>query len=294
MRFAFILISVAASAAEPKVLRNSIGMELVEIPAGTFVMGQDGPGTDYQQSKHPTEFARPDWDESPAHKVTITKPFRMARTETTLAQWRAMEPAFRPGIGRPDDAVNGISWERASKFCAWLSQKEGKTYRLPTEAEWEYACRAGAATPYAYGDRLPKGYQDWFGDRGRQRLYFDETPLPEEYAQRDAAKDLRVARKPPNAWGLFDLHGNVAEWCADWYGPYEAGDQTDPVGRADGDFRVFRGGSHSTFSRLLRSANRAAWIPSHVSEAIGFRVVEGGARRRNRRPSRLPRPTPGT
>lgn len=268
---------IGLDAAEPKVIRNSVGMELVEISAGSFMMGQDGPGTDYHQNKHPEEFARRDWDETPAHKVTISRPFRMARTETTLAQWRAMEPDFRRGIGQPDDAVNGISWERAQKFCAWLSQKEGKTYRLPTEAEWEYACRAGTSTLYAFGDRLPKGYQDWFGDRGRQRLYFTDGKLPEEYAQRDDAKDLRVARKPANAWGLFDLHGNVAEWCADWHGPYEAAEQTDPVGRADGDFRVFRGGSHSSFSRLLRSANRAAWIPAHMSESIGFRVVEGAA-----------------
>ena len=163
MRLACLLFAVVAVATEPKVTRNSIGMELVEIPAGSFIMGQDGPGTDYQQSKHPSEFAKPDWDETPAHKVTISKAFRMARTETTLAQWRAMEPGFRDGIGRPDDAVNGISWQRATKFCAWLSRKEGKTYRLPTEAEWEYACRAGTTTLYAFGDRLPAGYQDWFG-----------------------------------------------------------------------------------------------------------------------------------
>jgi len=275
MRLACLLLACAATAAETKLIRNSIGIELVEIPAGTFVMGQNGPGTDYHQNKHPAEFAKPDWDESPAHKVTISKSFRMARTETTLAQWRAMEPDFRPGIGHPADAVNGISWTRANQFCAWLSKKEGKTYRLPTEAEWEYACRAGTTSLYAYGDRLPTGYQDWFGDRGRQRLYFTDEKLPEEYAQRDDAKDLRVARKPANPWGLFDLHGNVAEWCADWYGPHEAGEQTDPIGRADGDFRVFRGGSHSSFSRLLRSANRGAWIPEHVSEGLGFRVVEG-------------------
>lgn len=275
MRIITLLLAIAATASEPTVVRNSIGMELVELPAGSFIMGQDGPGTDYQQAKHPGEFAKPDWDETPAHKVTITNPFRMARTETTLAQWRAMEPGFRTGLGQPDDAVNGISWLRAQKFCAWLSQKEGKSYRLPTEAEWEYACRAGTTTLYAFGDRLPDGYQAWFGDRGRWRLYFGESPLPAEYTQRDSTKDLRVARRPANAWGLYDLHGNVAEWCADWYGPYEAGQQTDPVGRADGDFRVFRGGTHSSFSRLLRSANRAAWIPEHVSDSLGFRVVEG-------------------
>jgi len=262
-------------AATPKVVRNSIGMEMVEIPAGCFIMGQEGPSTDYHQNKHPTEFAKPDWDEAPAHKVTITKPFRMASTEVTLEQWRAMEPDFRSGVGHPNDALSGISWHRAVKFCEWLSKKEGKTYRLPTEAEWEYACRAGTTTLYAFGDRLPRGYQDWFGDRGRQRLYFTEEKLPEEYTQREDAKDLRVARKPANPWGLFDLHGNVAEWCADWYGPYEPAEQSDPVGRADGEFRVFRGGSHSSFSRLLRSANRGAWLPTHVSEGIGFRVVEG-------------------
>src|SRR5207249_3411043 len=117
----------------------------------------------------------------------------------------------------------------------WLTKKEGKTYRLPTEAEWEYACRAGITTLFNTGDALPAGYQHWFGDSGQRQIYFPNGAMPPEYHVIDGPISLRVAQNQPNAWGLFDMHGNVAEWCADWYGPYPAGEQTDPLGRSDGD-----------------------------------------------------------
>lgn len=271
--FAFFLLSgLTLHAAEP--LTNSIGMRLARIEAGSFVMGQDGPAADHRMTKHPEKFDDADFDEKPAHQVTITQPFYMGVTEVTLAQFRQSDPDFRQGAGNDDDAVTAITWEQAVKFCEWLSQKEGRIYRLPTEAEWEYACRAGTTTLFNTGAALPEGFQPWSGDLGYAERYFTGPAFPKPYRKEKKA-DIRVARTPTNAWGLHDMHGNVAEWCLDWYGPYESGAQTDPLGRAKGDFRVIRGGSHSTFARLLRSANRAAWLPGTRNNKTGFRVVLG-------------------
>ena len=255
-------------------LVNSIGMKFVRIEPGSFVMGQDGPASDYALFKRPEKFDDADWDEKPAHRVTITQAFYMGATEVTLGQYRQFKPAFRGAEGDDDAAVSGLSWDQATAFCAWLSQKEGKPYRLPTEAEWEYACRAGTKTLFYTGDTLPDGFQPWTDQAGFRERYFKEAALPKVYRSGTKA-DLRVAQAAPNPWGLFDMQSNLAEWCNDWYGPYDAGDQTDPLGRSEGDFRVIRGGSHSTFARLLRSANRAAWLPQTQSDKVGFRVVCG-------------------
>ena len=252
-------------------------MKLVRIEPGTFTMGQDGPpiAGNGNMATHHAEFRSADWDEKPAHRVTITQPFYMASTEVTLGQFRRFDPDFRKGKGADDDAVHAITWTKAVAFCEWLSKKEGQTYRLPTEAEWEYACRAGTTTLFHTGDTLPAGHQKWFGRQGWRELYFPDGKMPPEYAWQDGAASLRVAQNAANAWGLYDMHGNVAEWCLDWYGPYESGDQTDPLGRSDGDFRVFRGGSHSMLTRMVRSANRSGWIPDSPLPWVGFRVVLG-------------------
>jgi len=262
------------AAEEPNAIMNSLGMKLVRIGAGTFTLGQDGPPIrDYKMATHAAEFGRADWDETPAHRVTITRAFFIGATEVNLEQYRRFYPGFRPGAGAADEAAGGVSWNKAIEFCAWLSQKEGRTYRLPTEAEWEYACRAGTTTLFSTGDTLPAAYLKWFGKAGWKELYFPEGKLPAEYAWREGPATLHVAQRPPNAWGLHDMHGNVAEWCSDWYGPYEAGPQSDPLGRHDGDFRVFRGGAHSNLARQVRSANRGAWLPDAAIDYVGFRVV---------------------
>jgi formylglycine-generating enzyme required for sulfatase activity len=268
-----VLLVVASRAAEPSDLTNSIGMKLMKIAPGSFTMGQDGPAADYKVKEHAEKFDDADWDERPAHRVTISAPFSIGTTEVTLAQYRKFRPEHGSGRGADDDAVTAVSWVEAGEFCTWLSAKEGRTYRLPTEAEWEYACRAGTTTIFNTGDRLPDGFHQWFADVGLRDRFFPSGKLPPEF--RTGASSLRVAQTPANAWGLFDMHGNVAEWCLDWYGPYEAAEQTDPPGRADGDFRVIRGGSHSTLTRMLRSANRGGWLPETRSDKTGFRVVLG-------------------
>ncbi len=140
---ALLLTPLAAiqAATEPKTITNSLGMTLTRIEPGTFIMGQDGPpiSGDGNMATHHAEFRSADRDEKPAHRVTITQPFYMASTEVTLGQFRRFDPDFRKGKGADDDAVHAITWTKAVAFCEWLSRKEAKTYRLPTEAEWEYA-----------------------------------------------------------------------------------------------------------------------------------------------------------
>ncbi len=240
---------VAAMGAYAAPETNSIGMAMAPIDAGRFHMGSMSGG---------------DWDEQPVHEVTISQPFAMSATEVTNAQYEQFDPSHRALRGKggfsndDDEAVIFVSWNDVVRFCEWLSAKEGKPYRLPTEAEWEYACRAGTATPFSTGERLPEAcLKHAQSDRTL-------TPVP-----------LRVAQTPANPWGLCDMHGNVEEWCSDWYGPYEREAQTDPVGYIDGDFKVARGGSHNTEERYLRSANRGSTLPDDKHALLGFRVVRG-------------------
>ena len=227
---------------------NSLGMRFVRIEPGSFVMGQAKGG---------------DWDELPVHDITITQPFYMAVTEVTNAQYEQFASEHRAlrgkdGISQDDDeAVVHVSWYEAVAFCQWLSEKEAKPYRLPAEAEWEHACRAGTTTPYHTGETLPDGYHK------HQKTEWQPVPVK-----------LHVGQTPSNAWGLHDMHGNVEEWCHDWYGPYVETAQVDPLGYADGDFKVTRGGSHTTEPGFLRSANRMGALPEDTHWCIGFRVVQ--------------------
>lgn len=228
---------------------NSLGMTLISVPAGAFYMGSERDGKEV--------------DESPVHRVTLSAPFRMAATEVTNAQYEAFDPQHKQLRGKrgfstqDEEAVVFVNYQQANAFCAWLSKKEGKPYRLPTEAEWEYACRAGTVTDFSTGSSLPQVYQkNQATDRNT------------------AVVSLKVAQPPANPWGFYDLHGNVEEWCLDWYGPYAAGEQHDPVGRAAGLYRVSRGGSFGTPATFLRSANRLGMLPDDKSWLVGFRVVQ--------------------
>lgn len=268
--------------------KNSIGMEMVWIEPGEFRMGNDGE-IDYSQvatdaryapyrgkgAEHPyLEDGPPmashplEWDESPSHQVQITRGFHMATTPVTNAQYEQFDPDHASLRGKrgfssgDDEAVLFVSWEDAVAFSEWLSEKEGRPYRLPTEAEWEYAARAGTTTPYYTGDTLPEVYHH------HQVMNRSHTIEPDKV-------NLKVGQTPPNPWGLYDIHGLVEEWCYDWYGPYTAEPKTDPVGRVDGIARVTRGGSHSTGLPFLRSANRSGALPETGHFLIGFRVVMG-------------------
>ncbi len=256
---------LAAEWAERESFVNSLGMEMVPIPAGRFLMGCEVG----------------EFDEQPIREVTIAEPFSMSATEVTNAQYEQFDPSHgelrgKRGLSHEDDeAVIFVSWHDAVAFCAWLSEREGRPYRLPTEAEWEYACRAGTTTAYHTGDTLPESFHK------NQRGDWGPRAVP-----------LHVGRTPPNAWGLYDMHGNVEEWCWDWYGPYPEQAQTDPVGYAAPlpihQARVTRGGSHSSEISFLRSANRLGALPEERHWLIGFRVVQ--AEMPAREPLALPDP----
>jgi formylglycine-generating enzyme required for sulfatase activity len=275
---------VGANSAEPIKGRftNAIGMRMVRIEPGSFRMGNDGEidyssvATDAVRAPYrskgegqPPMSADPlEWDESPSHVVSISRAFYMAATPVTNAQYERFRPGHqrergRRGFSREDEeAVLFVSWHDAGAFAEWLSELEDRPYRLPTEAEWEYACRAGTTTAYFTGPALPE-------------VYHQHQVMNRQHQLRPESVSLRVGRRPPNAWGLHDMHGVVEEWCLDWYGPYEVEAATDPVGRVDGIARVTRGGSHSTGLPFLRSANRAGALPEARSFLIGFRVVIG-------------------
>jgi len=236
-----------------KRFKNKIGMTLVKIPAGEFLMGSP-----------PTEKWRSDDEQQ--HRVRITKPFYMATTEVTQKQWNAVmgtEPwkdknNIREGANFPAGFVN---WNEATAFCRKLSQKEGRTYRLPTEAEWEYACRAGSTTKYCFGaDDKHLGDYAWYDE--------NTYDVDEYYAHQAGVKKA-------NQFGLYDMHGNVFEWCRDWYDEdyYEKSPPADPQGPSAGAFPIFRGGSWYGFPRICRSAYRSGGPPGYRNFNVGFRVV---------------------
>jgi formylglycine-generating enzyme required for sulfatase activity len=222
-------------------VRNSMGMEFVLIPAGEFMMGSN--------------YYEP--DERPVHKVVISKPFYLGKYEVTQAQWLEVmgtNPShFKGDLTRP---VERVSWYMVQDFIRLLNAKEGHTkYRLPTEAEWEYAARAGSTTQYSFGD-----------DEG----------LLEQYAwynRNDGGTTHPVGQLKPNAWGLYDLHGNVWEWVQDWRGPYILGTVIDPQGPVTGEAKGYRGGGWGYGGGRCRSADRSYDAPNYVYGTHGFRLA---------------------
>ena len=244
----------SAKAGVPAV--NSIGMRFVTIPSGTFMMGSPETEEDRKDNEH-------------QHKVTITKAFYMQTTEVTQGQWQAVMDT-EPWKGKSyvkEDAnypATYLDWNNAYAYCKKLSEIEDKTYRLPTEAEWEYACRAGTKTAWSFGDdENAIGDYAWY--RGKT------WDIGERYAH-------QVGLKKPNAFGLYDMHGNVYEWCHDCYGEdyYKQSPEQDPQGPATRDrlmSRVQRGGSWNYNTRYTRSANRGYDPPFYRHFHNGFRVV---------------------
>ena len=218
---------------------SAIGMEFKLIPAGSFTMGE---GDD-------------------AHEVTLTTPFKMGVHEVAQAQYEQVmgfNPSHFKGGNHP---VETVTWVRAVEFCRRLSdlpveKAAGHVYRLPTEAEWEYACRAGTTTRYSFGDDDSElGDYAWFGT-------LDDKTHP-------------VGTKRPNPWGLYDMHGNVWELCEDWVAKYPSGNATNPTGPSTGNNRVKRGGSWSSFDKTCGSAYRSWQKPLGWGWDRGFRVCLG-------------------
>ena len=235
-------------------LGKGVAMKLVFIPAGKFLMGSPKAEKDRDE------------DEGLPHEVMISKPFYMGIYEVTQAQWRAVmntEPWKGNGWTRDGDnnSVSYVSWHDASKFCRMLSKKTGKRVDLPTEAQWEYACRAGSKTAYCFGDDSSKlGEYAWYYDNAWDKY--------EMYAH-------AVGRKKPNAWGLYDMHGNLEEWCRDIYVKKSSANPKikGSEGAAEQPFRPVRGGSFYTHARVCRSACSHGERPGFSFNYIGFRVM---------------------
>jgi formylglycine-generating enzyme required for sulfatase activity len=243
--YAFLLIlAPGASLAAEKTYTTSLGMDFTLVPAGSFTMGAD------------KNFENADDDETPQHRVSISKPFYLGTYEVTQAQWTAVmgnNPSKFKGRSNP---VEQVSWDDIRIFIQRLNQKEGHArYRLPTEAEWEYAARAGTTGAYSFGD--------------------DEDSLGRYawYEGNSGEKTHPVGQKQPNAWGLYDMHGNVYEWVQDWYGNYSSSSVTDPKGPSSGSLRVYRGGGWRSPARYCRAALRGSNSPGRRDVGLGFRLA---------------------
>ncbi len=257
-------------AAQPKEITNSIGMKLALIPAGKFLMGSPKD----EKEREPFE---------EQHEVSITKPFYLGVYGVTQAEYEKVtenNPSYFSPKGDGKDKVKDmdtsgfpverVSWDDAQAFCKKLSElpeekKAGRVYRLPTEAEWEYACRAGTKTPFHYGDSLSSKQANFCGHFPYGGA--DKGP----YLKRTA----KVGTYAANAFGLYDMHGNVWEWCQDWYDHdyYKNSPKEDPPGPAQASYRVVRGGGWHNNGRDCRSAGRFSLEPGNRSNNLGFRVA---------------------
>lgn len=252
-----ILFSPPGFAVDKKIT-NSLGMEFVLIPHGTFIMGS--PPTEAHRGRSEIQ-----------HKVTITRPFYMQATEVTVKQWRALmgKKIFDQHMGPDNMPVMRISWYDCEEFIKKLNLTGEGKYRLPTEAEWEYAARAGTLTAYFWGNAIDC----------TRAMYGNNSLKEGECIQSSRRMKLMmdcpapVKNYPPNQWGLYDMHGNVWEWCMDWYGEYSKSHVTDPRGPDYGTMKVRRGGSWFKYGYSCRSANRTMGHPATRYRTTGFRLV---------------------
>jgi formylglycine-generating enzyme required for sulfatase activity len=263
---------------------NSVGAKMILIPPGEFLMGS----TDEQVAAalRVAEEIKADGgalnrienSERPQHRVVISKPFLLGATEVTVGQFKKFSatgyetqaerknlaqdgkhPTYlNPNYAVTDDSPAAtITWIDAVAYCKWLSEQEKTTYRLPTEAEWEYACRAGTTAQYSFGDDVALlGHYGW-------------------YDRNAGGSSHPAGTKPPNGFGLYDMHGNLAEWCGDFHDEkwYEKSLPNDPNGPITGSLRVLRGGFWNLNASYCRSASRYANVPSYTNYIYGFRVV---------------------
>jgi formylglycine-generating enzyme required for sulfatase activity len=240
----------ALYAARSFTLRDDVVIDFVHIPAGTFCMGSS-----------PSEEGHN--EDEVEHPVKIRRPFYLSRYPVTQQQYEVIvgdSPSYFHGKTLP---VEMVSWFEALLFCELLTERLGKRIRLPTEAEWEYACRAGTATPFWTGCLIATDQANFDGRVGSASTQAGLT--------RRATS--AVDSFPANPWGLHDMHGNIWEWCADWYGPYPEREVTDPVGPEHGSIRVLRGGSWFHGAEDARSAQRDGLDPGRRHSIYGFRVA---------------------
>jgi formylglycine-generating enzyme required for sulfatase activity len=234
----------------PKSFTNSIGMKFAWIPPGTFSMGS------------PKEEKQRNPDEA-QHKVKLTKGFYMGVSAVTQEQWKEIvEKSPSIFTGEKDLPADSVSWNDCQEFIKKLKEKDKKAYRLPTEAEWEYACRAGSTTPFHFGETLTQKQANFLGEDANDK---DKKTLA-------LLKPSPVNRFPANAWGLYDMHGNLSQWCQDWYGEYPQKDAVDPQGPMKGRNRLLRGGSWFDTADRCRSACRSWAEPAFRNSSNGFRI----------------------
>jgi uncharacterized protein (TIGR02996 family) len=250
------LVELLGEGVQPCVPRRSLplghGVEMVFawLPPGTFLLGSP-----------PNEAER--GDDETQHRVTLTKGFWMGVYPVTQAQWQAVmgtNPSQSEGDDRP---VENVSWEDCQAFCEQLSKRDGTRHQLPTEGQWEYACRAATTTPFYFGQSISTDQANYDGNhtygKGKKGVYREQT--------------TPVGSFPPNVWGLYDMHGNVWEWCQDWYGPYPNGELKDPKNTNSGEARVLRGGSWFYPPKGCRAAFRNGDAPACRLVNYGCRVL---------------------
>jgi len=245
-----------------KSITNTIDMKFVFIPPGKFMMGS------------PEDEELRDDDDERLHEVILTKGFYMQTTQVTVGQWKqfisntgykgedyydlqsACRSMFVPEFEQQENhPVVCLSWNDTQTFIEWLCHKDGRIYRLPYEAEWEYACRAGTATRYYTGDTEE--------DLGRAGWHEENSGY----------NTHNVGEKKINAFGLYDMHGNVCEWCQDWYDDYPHDAVVDPTGPDSGLYKIFRGGSWLSVYEFCRSADRQYGPPEGLDYYTGFRLA---------------------
>ena len=236
------LLGIAQSAKEETIdLGSGVKIELVLIPAGKFIMGS--PASEQGRSINEIQ-----------HEVTITRDFFMGKYEVTQSQWEAIM-GNNPSSGEKEAMlpVTDVSWVDCQKFLKKLNEKTKGNFRLPSEAEWEYACRAGTTTAFSFGNEL--------------------KPQDANHASSGINKPIKVGSYKPNRFGLYDMHGNVNEWCNDWFKAYPTNPVTDPTGPANGEYRIVRGGTCVLNSFNSRSSNRNLDLASVGSSVRGFRIA---------------------
>ena len=236
----------------PPTYTNSLGQTFILLPAGTFIMGSP--------SDEPGRYGV----EGPQHQVTLTQPFYMQQTEVTQAQWEAVmgnNPSYFPGC--PTCPVEMVSWDDVQTYISYMNARGEGTYSLPTEAQWEYAARAGSTTAFYNGGITETG-----------EGYDPNLDAIGWYTYNSGSKTHPVAQKTPNAWGLYDMSGNVDEFCSDWFGNYSSKPMIDPTGPSSGTYRVFRGGNWDWDAQYCRSAHRngTKGLDDRYND-VGFRLV---------------------